>query len=202
MRTETHIDLIKWDCGKTTDLGIDEVPEWQDFSERDATVDQMRIEEVLLSKNLGGKELLHIGVGNSQFAKNLHSKVKVIDGITIQLGELNKGNECKIENYRVQLLNKFSDKFVTQLNNSYDFIIDNNPTSFSCCRKHFFQMLENYYRCLKPGGIILTDKLGLNWVTTLNDKAWRLTIDDWFKIGEKLNLKMINYTSYVIGLQK
>ena len=200
--TTTPIDKMRWNCAKEIDLGVDEVPEWQDWSNRETTPDQKRIESLLATQDLIGKSLLHVGIGNSEFAQCFQPKAGAIDGITIQGAELTKGQDLGIPGYRVFLLNKFSAEMPLVLGARYDFIIDNNPSAFACCRSHFFTMMRSYYKLLNPDGIILTDKLGLGWSTQPNSPAWGLSPENWFEIGNKFDFKPIQYDDWVIGLQK
>ena len=201
-KTSTSVDRFRWNCANDSNPGIDEVPEWQDWSERGSTPDQKRIEAFLNSQVLSEKTLLHVGVGSSQLALNFHLRLSAIDGITIQEAELKKARELNIPNYRVFLLNKFSPEIPAILGRTYDFVVDNNPSSFSCCRKHFFIMLRNYSSLLNDNGLILTDKMGLGWSTQPNDPRWGLSRQDWFKIGARFGFRPAQFTDWVLGLEK
>jgi len=196
------IQQIRRNCGEKTDLGIYEEQGWRDWSERETTPDQKRIESYLSSLSLSGKSLLHVGIGNSEFAKSFHSRVAGIDGITIEKCEYEKGLDSGLNKYRVFLLNKYSRKLSDYLGKRYDFIIDNNPSSFACCRKHFITMMKSYWKLLRPGGVILTDRLGLEWVSSLNDPLWEMSGEDWIEMGKKFNLAGTSYNEWVIGLKK
>jgi len=201
-KTSTAVDGFRWNCGNDLTPGIDEVLEWQDWSLRESTPDQQRIEAFLENRNLKGTFLLHVGVGNSGFAKKFCPRTEGIDGITIQPAEVDKGRQMNIPRYRIFLLNKFSPDIFRLLGRKYDLIVDNNPSSFACCRKHFYTMLKSYCRLLKGGGLILTDKLGLGWSTQPNDPLWGLSPEDWFRIGSKFGLKPIEFSSSIIALEK
>ena len=197
-----QIQKIRWSCGNKNDLGIYEEEGWRDWSERETTPDQKRIESFLSSKPHGGKFLLHVGVGNSEFAKSVHSDFVGIDGITIERNEYEKGHKSGIDNYQVFLINKFSSKLSDNLGSNYDLIIDNNPASFACCRKHFFIMMMSYWKLLRPGGVLLTDREGLEWVSSLNNPLWEMTGKDWLEIGSKFKFEGVSYDEWVIGLRK
>lgn len=200
-RTHTPIDSMKWNCKTGTSIGFDEVPEWQDWTERETTKDQQRIEQVIDGLDLSGKRLLHVGVGNSKLALRFCNKVDAIDGITIQKRELENAINMNISRYQVFLVSKFSSKLPELLDSSYDYIIDNNPSAFACCRMHFFVMMRNYRRLISPGGMILTDKLGLGWSTSENDPRWKLSRDDWYTIGLKFDFQSVDLTDSVYGLR-
>lgn len=193
---------LPWYCGSELDVGIDEVEEWRDWSNLETTPDQKRIEAVLSNIESKNKTLLHVGVGNSELAEKFYQSVDSIDGITIQKGELMKAESLHIPGYRVFLLNKYSFEMTNVLDREYDIIIDNNPSSFACCRKHFYNMLSSYYQMLKPGGLIVTDKVGLGWSTTLNDVRWGLSPEEWFSIGKEFNMDGDRFGKFVIALRK
>lgn len=201
-KTSTQIDHLKWDCGSQEVLGVNEVPAWRDWTDRKTTPDQARIEEFLKTQNLTGKRLLHVGVGNSELARSFCPMCERVDGITIQRQELERGRAMEIPNYRVLLMNKFSSRLSRTLSETYDYIVDNNPTSYTCCRKHFFTMLKNYKAVLKPGGMVLTDKVGLAWTCQFSDEAWGISIEDWFAIGACVSLKGKRIDDHVVGLKK
>jgi len=201
-KTHTSIDKIKWNCKSSTALGIDEVPEWQDWSNRATTEDQVRIEEVLKGLDLSQKNLLHVGVGNSELAQKFHKHTRCIDGITIQEPEVSKAHAMDLSGYHVILCSKFSEELVEKLDGNYDFIIDNNPAAFACCKKHFYTMIKSYVKLLKPGGEIITDKLGLGWSSPDNDSRWRLSPEHWFEIGAHFKLQSVRYDESVLALRK
>jgi|SRR5690606_4470881 len=61
-----------------------------------------------------------------------------------------------------------------KLRGAYDFIIDNNPNLAPCCKFHFFSLWSNYRELLKPGGMLMTDIAGLDWVLPGSNQGWRL----------------------------
>jgi len=127
---------------------------------RAVTADQLRIEQFLKTCILQHKSILHVGIGNSSFAKQVCSETILIDGITIVDEEEHFANSLNITNYFAFNINKYS-KELLGLSNTYDIIIDNNLTSYACCKFHFTEMLINYLQLLKPNGFIVTDKVGL-----------------------------------------
>jgi hypothetical protein len=139
-----------------------------DYSTRDTTNDQARIEEVLEGIILPQKRLLHVGIGNSKLAEKFTKLGVLVDGITVSEAEKSYAESLNIEHYRVFMVNKyhraFADGFAQRGDkNGFDYIVDNNLASFTCCQYHFYQMLENYLGCLKVGGKILTDQRGMDW---------------------------------------
>jgi hypothetical protein len=202
LRSGTRIDALPLWCGSTHSSGVNEVPEWQDWTEQETTPDQARIEDVLQGAPLTDSAILHVGLGNSGFAKRFHMSAHIIDGITIQEKEYRHALGLSIANYRPTLDNKYSEHLAARLNRKYDFIVDNNPTTFCCCRRHLATMLATYATLLKPDGVILTDVVGLHWTSEPNDPRWKLTDAEWWALGALFGLEGVRYTEYVIGLKK
>ena len=187
-------------CGKLASPGLAlDMPLWVDHTKEDTTVDQARIEAELDKMNLGGKNILHVGVGNSKFALRFASRVVLIDGLTVSHNEKTLADSMKISNYTVYLLNKYSREFILTIRNRYDFIVDNNMASFACCKYHFYLMLDNYVRSLKPGGRILTDQQGMDWV--IEDSRWKLNYQDLLALENKFPVKAGRITDTVFSIQ-
>ena len=169
--------------------GVDETPKWRDWAARPTTHDQLRIEAWLASQPLTGARLLHIGCGNSQLGLRFLARVACIDAITIQRTEAALGQGLSLANYRVLLANKYDPELPHLLNRRYYFIIDNNPSAFCCCRGHFYALLRSYRRMLEPGGVVITDRLGLDRSVTGNDPRWALSWEDWAVLGAQVDLE-------------
>ncbi|MFT4928945.1 MAG: hypothetical protein ACI8WB_005065 [Phenylobacterium sp.] len=135
-----------------------------DFSNRETTADQARIELELEKMVQPQNRVLHVGIGNSQLAEKFAQLGVLVDGITVSETEKTLGEGKNIPDYQIFLSNKyhhsFSQHFAAE---RFDYIVDNNLASFTCCQYHFYQMLENYIACLKVGGKILTDQRGMDW---------------------------------------
>ena len=131
---------------------------------KEATNDEKYIVEYLNSNNLiVGKNVLHMGVGNSFLANNI-SNYNKIDGITLSKKEMDYGLQLNIFNYNIFLQNKYSSKnLLNTLLKSYDLIIDVNLKSFACCDDAFKDLFSRYTSMLRPGGIIITGREGMKW---------------------------------------
>src|SRR6185436_8049760 len=158
-----------------------------------------RIETELDKINLSGKNILHVGVGNSKFAERFANRVVLIDGLTVSSNEKALADSLEISNYTVYLLNKYSKEFILTIRNRYDFIIDNNMASFVCCKYHFYLMLDNYIWSLKPGGQILTDQQGMDWV--IEEQRWKLRFQDLLALENKFPVKAGKITDTVFSIQ-
>jgi hypothetical protein len=134
------------------------------WENKNVTSDEIEIVEYL--NTLDSKKnfkILHIGIGNSYLANNLNIK-SYIDGISISNNEISYARKLNIEDYNCIFLNKLSnDAFINFNTDYYDFVIDVNLKSFSCCDTAFNKMFSSYSALLKKGGKILTSKNGLNW---------------------------------------
>jgi hypothetical protein len=187
-------------CGKMESPGLAlDMPLWVDHTKDETTVDQARIEAELEKMNLSGKNILHVGVGNSRFAQRFASRVTLIDGLTVSHNEKRLADSLKIGNYTVYFLNKYSREFILTIRNRYDFIVDNNLASFACCKYHFYLMLDNYVWSLKSGGRILTDQQGMDWV--IEDPRWRLNYQDLLALEKKFPVKAGRITDTVFSIQ-
>lgn len=129
--------------------------------DKGVTPDQERIEKFLLEQGISGKRILQVGSGDSSFAKKF-APSNSIDSITIMEEELQFGNSLALPNYTIFEINKYSADLL-KLTGDYDYIIDNNISSFACCRFHFEEMMKNYVKLLKTGGSILSDEKGMSY---------------------------------------
>jgi hypothetical protein len=187
-------------CGRMDSPGLAlDMPLWVDHTRDETTVDQARIEAELEKLDLSGKNILHVGVGNSKFAGRFASRVNLIDGLTVSHNEKTLGDALGIGNYTVYFLNKYSREFILMIKNRFDFIIDNNLASFACCKFHFYLMLDNYVWSLKSGGQILTEQQGMDWV--IEDRRWQLSYADLLALADKFPLKAGRVTDTVFSIQ-
>ncbi len=85
---------------------------------------------------------------------------------------------------------------------TYDLIIDNNPTTFCCCWTHLIVMMEHYATLLSASGQILTDKVGLGWVTSdpSANPRWKCSYEDWKAIGGSFELETRQLNDFVYAL--
>lgn len=188
-------------CGRL-DLPGDgtEDPALVDYSARPVTPDQSAIEELLASRDLSGRRLLHVGVGDSSLAARLIDRCGSIDGITVSDGELRHGESLGLAGYRVFWVNKYTRDFCLSLRPGYAFIVDQNPGSFACCAYHFAQMMDNYRWALAPGGELLAHQRGLRWVA--EDRRWRMTFDDLAEVGRRFGMSAHRYDDGVYSLRR
>jgi hypothetical protein len=187
-------------CGNLFRAGLAlDMPLWIDHTKDETTVDQARIEAQLDRMELTGRNILHVGIGNSRFAKRFASRVNLIDGLTVSHNEKALADSQEIAGYTAYFLNKYSRDFILTIKNRFDFIIDNNLASFACCKFHFYLMLDNYVWSLRPGGQILTDQQGMDWV--IEDPRWKLTYDDLVALADKFPLQATRVSDTVFSMQ-
>tara|TARA_B110000444_G_C18663561_1_gene511913 strand:- start:144 stop:815 length:672 start_codon:yes stop_codon:yes gene_type:complete len=134
------------------------------WENKKTTSDEEHIVEYLKTNNLvSGKNIMHIGVGNSYFVKNISNYNKV-DAITLSKKEMDYGLSFNIRNYNIFFQNKYSYKnLLNETLKSYDIIVDVNLKSFACCEEAFYDLFLRYVSMLNPGGIIITGREGMNW---------------------------------------
>jgi len=173
--TRTY-DTSKAFCGNREQPWVTRISEAVDWTHQETTPDQARIEAALDTMTVTGASILHVGVGNSQFAQRFASRARRLDGLTVHQNEKTQADALRIPNYTVYVLNKYSPEFGAVLTKPYDFIIDNNLASFACCHYHFAVMCANYLRALTAHGQILTCQIGMDayvgafgWVMTYAD---------------------------------
>lgn len=140
------------------------------WENREITSDEFEIINFLeKSYDLRSKSILHIGIGNSFFAKKFFKNQ--IFGITISQKEIDLAYSLRLSNYKVLLCDKYSLNFKEKLNNiSFDLIVDTNLKSYSCCQDSFNFYIENLFYKLKKNGTLITSKNGMNWYKNLKPK--------------------------------
>jgi hypothetical protein len=173
-----------------------------DYSLKKTTQPEVRVAQQLAALQLANKNLLHVGVGNSQIAARMASQLARIDGITLMPNEKRRGDDLMIANYSVLLANKYAPNLAGLLPAEYDFIIDVNLASFCCCQFHFDAMMKNFAAILKSSGLILTDIDGMLWIQKGVDRRWLLDYDDLVWIGREYGLVAVALDDTVFGLQK
>jgi predicted TPR repeat methyltransferase len=168
---------------------------WED---RDVTTDELDIINFLdKKKDISFKSILHIGIGNSFFAKKFSLNNDII-GITISQKEINKAESLNLVNYRPFLFDKYSIQFKNFLDkHKFDLIIDTNLKSYSCCQQTFEFMIHNIFKSIKPNGMLITSINGMKWFKDLKPK-----LSFSFKKFFFYKLKEINGNKHNILLPK
>ena len=181
--------LPAW-CGNEQVPGNDETERWRDWSQRNTTKDQARIEAFIAPLLTSQTRILHVGLGNSRFAERFCGEVALIAGITITLAEHDLAMSLNLPRYQPLVMNKYSSAFA-QMPGEFDLIIDNNPSTFGCCRTHFFRMMLAYKRLLAPGGILVSDRAGLGHVSNLSNshERWGFSGEDWMAVADALGMR-------------
>jgi len=141
---------------------------WED---RAVTTDELGIIDFLDNeKDIKFKSVLHIGIGNSYFAKKFAKRFN-ITGITISEKEVKKANSMNLINYQAYLLDKYSSQFKNFLDkNTFDLIIDTNLKSYTCCQETFEFMIRNIFKSINPNGMLITSINGMKWFKDLKPK--------------------------------
>jgi hypothetical protein len=127
--------------------------------------------------------------------------VKEIIGTTIDDPELKVARDLPLINYEAVLHNKFSGDG-RPLKGTFDFIIDNNPTSPCCCVRHLATLFDFYLEKLSTEGQIVTDAEGLQWVPDDSSPRWSFDFDDLAAAGAIAGFSAFKATKYVYVLSR
>jgi len=141
------------------------------WENRGSTSDEIGITNFLKNNfYLTNKKILHVGIGNSDFARQFCDNNQVY-GITISKKETEYGNNLKLKNYHTFFFDKHSINFIKFFQNyKFDYIIDSNLKSYSCCEESFNFMFNNFKNILNKNGIIILSRKGMNWCKKLKPK--------------------------------
>ena len=141
------------------------------WEKRITTSDEKDIINVISKdKNLINKNILHIGIGNSELAQNLDPSNNIF-GITISNNEIEYATSLKLKNYKIFFCDKYSlDLESTFRNFKFDLIIDTNLKSYTCCQNAFDYMMEKLFNFLMKEGKIITSINGMKWFKSLKPK--------------------------------
>ena len=191
---------LRFDCGNDDDPGIIYSEDLRDWSDKATTPDQRRIEKYIDRFDLHDKRILHIGIGNSGLAKRFHPRVREIVGTTIDQPEIDVAKSLSLPNYKFVLHNKYAGRDQA-VRGTFDFIIDNNPTSPCCCVRHLAALFDFYAAKLADGGQIVTDAQGLKWVPADSHARWSFDFDDLAEVGALAGLSAFraNRSVYVLS---
>ena len=133
------------------------------------TTDEKEILHFLIKKKILKKNILHVGIGNSEVALQLGKYNKIV-GITISKPEILSAKKKLIKNYKTYLINKYSNKLNLLKKYKFDIVIDINLKSYSCCKKAFEKMFSTLSSLLNKNGFLITNKKGMNWSCMLKPK--------------------------------
>jgi hypothetical protein len=197
---EQRFPELLFDCGNNKDPGVIYGPDLRDWSHKATTPDQYRMERYIDRFDLRQKRILHVGIGNSGFAKRFHRRVQEIVGTTIDEPELRVAREYRYGNYSVVVHNKYTGSS-DSIRGQFDLILDNNPTSPCCCIRHLGEMFGFYTSILKERGQIVTDRMGLGWVAPGSPRRWGFDFDDLAAVAAVAGLQTyrVNRDVYVMS---
>jgi len=155
----------------------------------EVTPDQKRIEDYLNNIEVNNNVILHVGTGNSSFGSQF-SKNNIVDSITVMDDEFQYAKSLALLNYNCFKINKYSPNLL-KLPNKYDYIVDNNLSSFACCKIHFVEMINNYKILLNNGGSIITDLKGMAYHQS---SSFPISIEEIYVLFPELLVKVIDFT--------
>ena len=189
------------DCGNSREPGVLYSPKLRDWSDKATTPDQARMERHIDRYDLRRARILHVGIGNSGFAKRFHGRVGEIVGTTIDGPEMLVARSLALPSYTFVVHNKFSGRNDI-VDGTFDFILDNNPSSPCCCIRHLAILFEFYAEKLASGGQIVTDRQGLEWVPHGNVPRWAFDFDDLAAVGAVAGFSVSPMTKNVYVLAR
>lgn len=140
------------------------------WENREQTQDESAICEYLesISPLINKSKLLHIGVGSNTLYKRLeHFNKFSITGITVSINEYENALKLHSSSYIVFLLNKYNPS-ASSIFKLYNFIVDNNPTSYGESKEQDIMYFSYILTHLKKGGEFLTHTLGLSYIRQAN----------------------------------
>lgn len=192
---------LPFDCGNTSSPGVIFSEDLRDWSDKETTPDQYRIEEYIDRFDLRDRRILHIGIGNSGLARRFHGRVKEIVGTTIDQPEMAVAGSLNFANYTAVLHNKYSGRHDVAPG-CFDVIVDNNPTSPCCCISHLARLFAFYDAKLAEGGQIVTDQQGLGWVPEDSSPRWGFGFDDLEAVARVAGFSAFRATRKVYVLSR
>lgn len=193
------------DCRSILPLG-----NYSYWENKPQTTDEKEILHFLIKRKILKKNILHVGIGNSEVALQLGKYNKIV-GITISKPEILFAKKKLIKYYKTYLINKYSNKLNILKKFKFDIVIDTNLKSYSCCEKSFKKMFLILSSLLNKNGFLITNKKGMNWSCMLKPKLTftikkfgkkilkeedgpkinKLTIQECKILAKKYNLRLI-----------
>lgn len=166
---------------------------------RKTTSDLKLIQKYITSKKY--KTILQVGTGNMSLYKSANKSFEIFYGITILQEELNYGKDVLIKNHdtrsKILFWNKYSGDFRFLKGNRVDLIIDNDLSSYACCKYHFKKMVSAYSEILQNNGLILVGLKGLGYF----DNGFGLTTKTLSRFIEPYGLK-VKKTDFCYEIKK
>jgi predicted glycoside hydrolase/deacetylase ChbG (UPF0249 family) len=170
-----------------------------DWTAMPTTIDQSAVENALENIDLQGKNILHVGAGNSSLAARFSRAGNRVDALTLSLNEYTLAKSLGLPNYTVHVRDKYRPRLAAYLACRYDIIADNNIASFACCLHHLDLLLREYISLLNPGGFIVTDRRGMDWWPS--GQLFRIGSGVLLRMFSRLGLQIERHTPtvYFIG---
>ncbi|WP_225207539.1 SAM-dependent methyltransferase [Novosphingobium huizhouense] len=152
---------------------------------------------------MSGARILHVGVGNSLLARRFCARGAEVVGTTIAPEEVAHGRAMGITRYDLRLHNKYRGHD-GQAWGHFDFIVDNNPSSFACCLDHYMTMLKFYSDVLKPDGQFLVDRVGLGWALSADGALarWGFSSEDLASTAALVDLRVEPVTADILAVSR
>jgi hypothetical protein len=156
---------LQWDCGGPFDLeDRHTITNWE-------TMPTSRAESTIIAwlkahpERYRGRRLLHAGIGNSELPAAFGHDLGDYVGFTISMPEVRRFHELFPESphMRCILMNKYDPRMHGAVAGAFDVVVDTLLKGYTCCERHFHDMLDWYAARLAHGGAIVTTENGLRW---------------------------------------
>ncbi len=101
------------------------------------------------------------------------------------------------------MINKYTEAMRRLLSaDAFDYVVDNNPSTFACCGRHLVDYFRSVHALLRPGGTWLTDKEGLGHTPRSAPEGRQLSLADLTRIADGLAFRCEAVTQTVYALTK
>jgi len=142
--------------------------------------------------------LFQAGIGNSDLFIKTRHKLDSFVGITIVEDEARLARNCQRTGAQYEVI--LGDKYLfdySHLKGKFDFIVDNDLSSYACCKFHFEQMLKSYQSILQEEGKLLVGLKGLGYF----DNGFGLSEANLRKFADRCGFKVVK-NNYCYELMK
>jgi hypothetical protein len=169
------------------------------WTARETSSDLRQIQDFLRSAPAGLK-IFQAGIGKSSLFGLMRETVSEVVGVTIVDDEIAYAERLFPADvgtkYKVSIANKYSADIAT-CGKGFDYIVDNDLSSYACCKRHVRDMLKAYREMLKPHGGVLVGLKGLGYF----DTGFGLTEGRMRKIANEQGLSLVtNAHCYILQL--
>jgi predicted glycoside hydrolase/deacetylase ChbG (UPF0249 family) len=185
------------DCGRRG--GLPENDSASSFEEVRPSIEQLRVDAVLRSFDLGMRRLLYVGKEQAHFATLFSPLAMSVSAIT-ENGATADASISALPNYRVYLTDKYNPRLVTQLGKKFHVIVDTHLTGGVCCERHLSQLILNYADLLEDGGLLVTHRPSTRSSAEHREGGYSVTYTQLRQVSDNAALTLRHLRGPVYGL--